>query len=102
MSNISGEAISAATETEKSEIAIYPNPVINKQVNLQFVNQEKGIYQLAIIDEIGHLVYSGNISINGDNQMKSIQLSKSIAGGIYQLKIVAASKKVTVKQVLIQ
>ncbi|MFT3908127.1 MAG: T9SS type A sorting domain-containing protein [Ferruginibacter sp.] len=91
----------AAVKVDAS-ITIYPNPVVDKIMNVEFINQEKGIYQLDLIDVLGQTVYSNSITVNGNNLVESIQLGKSIAAGNYQLKMIVPGKKAIIKQVLIQ
>ncbi|MFT3908128.1 MAG: T9SS type A sorting domain-containing protein [Ferruginibacter sp.] len=95
----------AATETpatEKAGINIYPNPVVDKILNVQFLNQVKGTYKLELVNKLGQTVYSGTATVNGINQSESIHLNANIVAGIYQLKIKSPVSETSVQQVIIQ
>ena len=49
--------ISKATK----EFSIYPNPVINETINLQFTNQPAGIYQIRLLDHLGQVILAKTI-----------------------------------------
>ena len=83
-------------------INVYPNPVINKAMQLQFINQLPGIYGLQLSNKLGQLVYKGSIQIINDLVVRSIQLDPGIVAGTYQLTIISTDGTKTSKQVIIQ
>jgi hypothetical protein len=74
-------------EGAKSSMTIYPNPVKNYVVNLQFSQVQKGSYSLLIFSPRGRLVYSKVIEHPGGSTTKAISLETKLPAGIYYLKI---------------
>jgi|GEM_PF-2024118 len=68
-------------------ISIYPNPVVNGEVNLSFENVEQGIYQLNVYALNGQLMHTENIAITQSNMNHTISLKKSLASGLYKLSV---------------
>ncbi|MEP6948294.1 MAG: T9SS type A sorting domain-containing protein, partial [Ginsengibacter sp.] len=68
-------------------ITIYPNPVENGTINLQLTNQPAGKYGLRLLNEIGQVVISKQISHVQGSSIETIQLDKYSAHGIYQLEV---------------
>ena len=72
-----------------SSISVYPNPVINKEMSLVFVNKAMGTYDIQITDNLGQVVYNGQVFITSVITNKKISLVDLKAAGIYQLTIKA-------------
>ncbi len=68
-------------------ISIYPNPVKNGIINLQMTNQLSGNYGIRLINNLGQVIISKQITHAGGTATKSIQLNKFVAKGIYQLEV---------------
>lgn len=85
-----------------ASISIYPNPVVDKLLNVQFAGQVKGIYKLDLSNKLGQSVYKNSISVNNDNSNESLKLDGSLPAGTYQLRIAGPDGKVIVEQVFIQ
>jgi len=74
-----------------SNISVYPNPVVNKQMNVQFVNQTAGNYQVSLFSNNGTLVYKNNVTVNNSNLVKVLPLHDNIAAGNYQMIVTDAA-----------
>ncbi len=85
----------------KSGIAVYPNPVRDGLVTLQFTNQAAGKYGIRLISDAGQLVYSRSTMIQGTSNSQILNLPKSIVKGIYKMEIVAPDNKTTVQKLII-
>jgi len=94
--------IKVAAQKTTASINIYPNPVVDKKINIQFNNQPKGAYHVQLINSIGQAVYNGNMVISTNNSVQSIQLSQSVTPGEYKLKITDTNGSITVKQLVFQ
>ncbi|MEO6127725.1 MAG: hypothetical protein ABIP30_05240, partial [Ferruginibacter sp.] len=68
-------------------ITVYPNPVLNKEVNMLFVNEPAGTYQLELTNKIGQAVYKGKVVISTVNEKKKVSLVYVTAAGVYHLNI---------------
>ena len=85
----------------ENAVMVYPNPVINKNINVNFNKLQTGNYVIEVADINGKLVKNKNININGTTSEK-INLDKS-AAGIYLLRVVDANgKTVYTKKVVIE
>ena len=81
---------------------IYPNPVKNKQINLQMNNQAIGSYKLAVTNNSGQIIYSSTIQNNGNNSRFVITLNNEVASGMYNLQITNPSYKLTTQKIIVE
>ena len=86
----------------KPGINVFPNPVKDRIIQMQFTNQPAGSYSLQLSNNLGQQVYSGSLQLNKDDEVKSLQLDPGITKGVYQLTITATNGIKTTKQVIIQ
>jgi hypothetical protein len=70
-----------------SFINIYPNPVVNNKLSLEFNNQTAGIYNINIISTAGAIVFKTKIIHNGANGAFTVQLPATLARELYDLKV---------------
>jgi hypothetical protein len=68
-------------------IVAYPNPIKERTLSLQFNNQPQGTYTLRMFNNIGQQVFSKAVKHLGGSSSQTVQLSSSIARGIYQLQV---------------
>ncbi|MEP7143980.1 MAG: hypothetical protein ABI707_13955 [Ferruginibacter sp.] len=68
-------------------IIVYPNPVVNKIMNVQFNNQPAGSYTLKISSATGQLLMIKTLYHTGGTDTKPIPLPDTIEMGNYQLSI---------------
>ncbi len=94
----------AETTADKSEtgFSVYPNPVVNKTMNIRFSNQPEGTYSLQLRNQLGQVVYQSQVELTGKNGLQKVQLGANLAPGSYQLTIRAETGASTVIQLLIQ
>jgi hypothetical protein len=71
---------------DNASIAVYPNPVEGKQIHLSFLKQQKGDYNLQLINAAGQNIFNTIISVQAENQRSVVQL-KHIATGNYKIVI---------------
>lgn len=83
-------------------ISIYPNPIKGNMVNLRFVGQPAGVYQVRMISNTGQMVYMGKMTISSDNTTETIYTAQKLSGGIYQLEIKAPDNTVQVQKAIVQ
>ena len=87
-----------ATVSIGPSISVYPNPVVNGILNLQLVNQLKGIYSARIYNNFGQLIHVSQLKHDGGNATKAIQVSNSLSKGSYHLEVISPdNKKIHVK-----
>lgn len=83
------------SSNEKPAITVYPNPVENNIINVQFTNCETGKYNAKLVNEGGQLVYETTITNN--NSKVAIAPTVHLAAGNYLLELSNASSTVTKK-----
>jgi hypothetical protein len=70
-----------------SFISIYPNPVTNNKLALEFNNQKAGIYNITIISSAGAIVFKTKVVHNGANSAYTMQLPATLAREVYEMNI---------------
>ena len=76
-----------------NEISIYPNPVSNKVLTVQFDKIPAGKYNLNLMDASGKNVLTRSLLINYFGQVEKINLPRT-ARGMYMIKLTGDGKKV--------
>ncbi len=79
--------VNISTVNKKSGIAVYPNPVKGGRINLQLINQPKGIYNITLINEFGQVLLTRQIENTGNDCTKILQVKNINAYGICQLLV---------------
>ncbi len=70
----------------KGTVSVYPNPAINKTINIAFDAVTAGNHNVMLVDAGGHQVFNRMVNVNGKTNTQLI-LPKSVLGGLYILKI---------------
>ncbi|MFT3681079.1 MAG: YDG domain-containing protein [Ferruginibacter sp.] len=94
-------AAAPAVDNRIAAISVYPNPVETGTMNVQFVKQAKGKYNLKLVDLSGRVVYSSVREHAGGSAAQSVQLPSAIGRGSYQLVITNPDKTKQVQQIFI-
>jgi hypothetical protein len=88
--------VNAAEEVGETKFAIYPNPVIDGNVNVQFANQPQGEYTVQITGKNGQIISTEIVKVNSSNVVNTTNI-KNLAAGSYQATIInAAGEKTTI------
>ena len=91
--------VKVAGLNKASDIEVYPNPVKDKILHLQFSNMKKGDYALVLIHSNGVSENLGRIKLEIPTETKSIHLPKTTATGIYQLKLINPEGEIFIKSI---
>jgi hypothetical protein len=95
-------AVATPASDEKATIAVYPNPVTGKRMNVEFSNQEAGKYQLQFINAIGQVVNNSVLVVDGNSNKQQVSLGSSVTPGQYKLSITAPSGEKTTLTVFVE
>ena len=80
---------------------IYPNPVVNSRVNVEFINQESGNYTVRLIGKEGRVLYNTLLNHPGGTITQTLRLSSALSAGSYQLEIFAGKELRTIQNIVI-
>lgn len=70
-----------------SDIVVYPNPVRNRRMTLQFNDREKGNYSIQLFNNAGQQVFNRIISHPGGSAVQTISLNSNVTAGTYNLVV---------------
>jgi hypothetical protein len=85
-----------------SAITVYPNPVINNTMNLQFSDEPLGNYQANLFNSDGQIVYSKDISVTSNNTAQVLSLQSTLAKGNYELKIKGPGDVENIQKIIVE
>ena len=81
---------------------VYPNPVTGKIMHIRFGNNTGGEYNIQLINEAGQTVCKKTVVVNAGGGNLSIDIDKTLAAGVYQLRVVQAERILNTQPVFIQ
>jgi hypothetical protein len=81
-----------------SSITIAPNPVkAGENINIHFVNQDKGKYELRLYNYLGQTVGHANANVAGNLFLYPFELLQPLPSGFYQVEIRSESTRTIYK-----
>ncbi len=83
-------------------IAVYPNPVKDGKIGLQFNNMPAGEYTVRLLNTIGQVLLVKEIQHSGGNATNVITEANTVVKGIYRLEVINPDKSKTSLNVLCQ
>ena len=86
--------------TDQEMIAIYPNPVINKELNVSVDVAETGIYKINIYQVTGLQILSENRKVSSPTLL-NVKLPANITPGLYNIIITSPSGSTQSKKVIV-
>ena len=87
------------TVNAAKDITVYPNPVVNKTVQLQFNKQAAGKYNISLIYSNGVRQSLLSMQLGIGQESRSVKLPQSLAAGTYRLQFVGADNKAIIKTI---
>jgi len=99
-----GYSNTVKVKINKSTPAMYvlPNPVTNNIIQVQMNSLPAGVYDARLLTSTGQLVFADIISHAPGTATETLLPKKKLTAGIYQLKITAPDKKVTIIKVAVE
>lgn len=95
------DVVKVSANGNKPAMFVYPNPVINQKLNLQFADLEAGNYQFKLLNANGQTVYVDKAKMAGGSSTMIMQLGGQ-RPGIYTITAVSESGRLLSRQLLIQ
>jgi hypothetical protein len=96
------QTVKVLNGNKKAGISIYPNPLQNNTINLQFNNQPAGKYNVQLMNNNGQIVFTTIATVTGNNMAQAIAVPQLLAKGVYQIIINNMSETKLQQQVLVQ
>jgi hypothetical protein len=85
------------------KISMFPNPVTDNRFQLSFEDVTTGIHTIQLMELSGKLLFNRVVNISGPGQFESIEISPTLARGIYLMKVMNKdSKTIYTQKVLVQ
>ena len=85
----------------KTGISVFPNPVLDRKMNVQLDGFESGKYTLNVYNINGQSILSTSINMENSSLAQTITLPNSTKAGIYQLELTNGANRV-VKTISVQ
>ncbi len=86
-----------------NQIAIYPNPVTDNRITIQFNKVPSGNYSVELRDVLGRSVLQQKITISSEAQTQGFLLNENNSRGVYMIKIFDVnSRSVFSQKVVVQ
>jgi hypothetical protein len=79
--------------------SIYPNPIMNDEVNLKIEGYFDGVYQAQIQDILGNTILAKEVVVKNGQLLNKIFLPKKLVNGVYRLSLTNDKNK-TVRRFL--
>ena len=79
-----------------ANIMVYPNPIINQQINLQLSGMEKGTYPVMLYNPLGILVNRSEIEYQGGLKNYLINPKGKLPRGLYILKVKGFADRIVI------
>jgi hypothetical protein len=89
-------------ENTVSGIRIYPNPVTNNIIGIEFKNMVAGSYKARLLSSVGQTMHSQQIIHTAAADKEYIQPATTLAPGIYQLEMVAPNNSINTVNVIVK
>ena len=74
-------------EKSLNEFKVFPNPVINGNININLGKQPQGLYTLQVINSRSQLIYSEKLNITADYVKRNI-IIPGLLTGVYRLIVI--------------
>jgi hypothetical protein len=97
---IYSQKVKVLTGDGQSFIKIYPNPITDGIINLQFINQPAGKYDIRLMNHSGQLVTSKQIERMAGSDIQRMNWDYRLSHGAYQLEIIQPDGQVKIIKLL--
>ena len=84
--------VKVAISKGKPGYKVYSNPVINGIIQLQFINQPKGIYLVRLLNAFGQVMLVDQIAHEAGSSTEAVKPRSNIVKGNYFIEVIAPDK----------
>ena len=85
------QSVNFITKNEILTTEIFPNPIVDDKLNIQYESENTTKLELRIYDQIGKLVYQEDLQIMRGNNIKSINLPNNLPSGVLYIELFSDS-----------
>jgi len=89
-------------EPVKGTITVYPNPVTDNLIRVQFSSQAKGTYRVNLLNATGQLVYNKTIVHSGGSASYVLVPVHLLPDGIYAMDITLPDGRKVMEKLVIE
>ena len=84
---IASDLVSVRWKNKGSGVWVYPNPVSDRRLQMQFIGMVQGSYRFCVLDASGRAVFSGRLQHSGSDGTQLMQVLPGLPRGSYLLRI---------------
>lgn len=81
-----------STGKGRAAYEVYPNPVTDGTIQVQFINQVKGVYQVRLLNTSGQVILTEKIAHEAGSSTQTINPGSQLRKGYYILEVTAPDK----------
>jgi len=85
---------------QDASISVYPNPIVNDEVHIQFNNQPGGVYGIKLLNTLGQEIVSKVINHTDGSSSEDLLSDHKLPKGVYQVEITKPDGTVEVVKVV--
>jgi hypothetical protein len=85
----------------KVDMAIAPNPIRGREMNVQLSSLTKGTYTLRLYNNVGQEVFNKQVSTDGGSLTQTFTLPSSVKAGMYNVQLTGNETKL-IKKVIVE
>ncbi len=82
--------------SSKGSMSVYPNPLINGEINLQLSNLPPGKYGIRLINKVGQVMMIKQINLAEGSSSAKILMDKFIPKGFYEMEVTGPYGSITI------
>ncbi|MEO6830758.1 MAG: T9SS type A sorting domain-containing protein [Chitinophagaceae bacterium] len=88
--------------TVSNAFNIYPNPIVDGKIGIEFKDNQKGNWSYIITNNVGQLVQKGSFVLNGVEKTKSLSLPDNLSAGSYFIMLENSAHLSMAKRIIIK
>ena len=83
-------------------ITVFPNPVTDGNITVQFNSLPEGIYTISLLNSMGQSLLNNRFNHAGGSALKTLLLGKSLNKGSYILKVTGPDGKRSTEKIIVE
>lgn len=104
--NTLNNAVTANSNAEiindRETLSVFPNPVFSNSIRLKMNETTTGFYTVRLFNKAGEILANKVIHYSGGKSIQTIEASRNLLNGSYQLQVISPDNKSTTLSVIVQ